>query len=209
MRTRLKVCGITNPDDAINAVNAGVDAIGLVFYEKSPRSVTIEQARCVVNSLPPFVTVVGLFVNESAEIIKQILDQVSLDILQFHGDELADFCQQFNTPYMKAIRMKSEVNYHKMEADYQAASGLLLDTYQKGIPGGTGETFNWSLIPSVSQRKKPIILAGGLTPENVKIAIETVKPFAVDVSGGVEKNKGLKSQSLMKSMMNGVMNARP
>lgn len=204
MRTRIKVCGITRRQDAEFAAEIGVDAIGLVFYEASPRAVDIMQAQQIVAQLPPFVSVVGLFVNAADEFVRQCVDSLAIDILQFHGDESPEYCQQFNKPYMKAVRMQTETDLQSIAAQYASSSALLLDSYQAGVPGGTGKTFDWSLI---SQVNKPIILAGGLTVDNVAQAVQQVRPYAVDVSGGVEQTKGIKSREKMSAFMQEVANA--
>lgn len=204
MRTRVKICGITRRQDAEFAVKSGADAIGLVFYESSPRAVTAEQAMLITAQLPPFVTIVGLFVNASAETVHQILARVPLSLLQFHGDESAEFCEQFNMPYIKAVRMQSAADLKNADMHYTNASALLLDSYQHGVPGGTGQTFDWSMITAIG---KPLILAGGLTTENVAAAIKQVSPYAVDVSGGVEESKGLKSNNKISAFMREVANA--
>jgi phosphoribosylanthranilate isomerase len=204
MRTRVKICGITRRQDAEFAVKSGADAIGLVFYEPSPRAVTIEQAAAITAQLSPFVSVVGLFVNATAESVRQTIKQIPLSLLQFHGDESAEFCEQFNMPYIKAIRMQSAADLIQASKDFSAASALLLDSYQHGVPGGTGQTFDWSMITAVN---KPLILAGGLTTENVAEAIRQVSPYAVDVSGGVEESKGLKSNNKISAFMREVANA--
>ena len=188
--TRVKICGITNSDDALLACDSGADAIGLVFYPPSPRFVSIEQALQVVNNLPPFISTVALFVNAQREEIEQVIDQVAIDLLQFHGDEPEEFCASFNRPYIKAVRMKDGLDLYAVQDEYASARGLLLDTYKKGIPGGTGEAFNWHKVPHDLQL--PVILAGGLTADNIAAAITQVKPYAVDVSGGVEAFKGKK-----------------
>jgi phosphoribosylanthranilate isomerase len=192
-RTRVKICGITRQEDALEVVSAGADAIGLVFYAPSPRAVTLEMAQAIVQSVPAFVTVVALFVNPSTKEVRDVLNGVRIDLLQFHGDEENDFCSQFQRPYIKAIRVRQTSDVVASSVRFPDAVGLLLDSYKPGVPGGTGETFDWSLIPA--SQSKPIILAGGLTPENVALAIEQVQPFAVDVSGGVEASKGIKDHS--------------
>jgi phosphoribosylanthranilate isomerase len=203
MRTRVKICGITQRQDAEIAIEMGADAIGLVFYEPSPRAVTIAQAKQIVEGLPPFVTVVALFVDADVSFVNACLNEVRIDLLQFHGNESADYCEQFNMPYMKAIRMKENTQLCIEEENYASASALLLDSYKVGIPGGTGETFNWSMITKID---KPIILAGGLTVENVAMAIEQVNPYAIDVSGGVEKSKGIKDKQKIRTFMHEVAN---
>ncbi|KJS27041.1 MAG: phosphoribosylanthranilate isomerase [Gammaproteobacteria bacterium] len=190
---RSKICGITRVDDALTAAKAGADAIGLVFYAKSPRAVDVRQAREIVAALPPFVTTVGLFVNASRCEINEILDAVPLDMLQFHGDETPAQCEGFHRPWFKALRVGNGEDIEAQVARYANASGILLDTFVAGVPGGTGERFDWSLIPAALA--KPLILAGGLTAENVQQAIAQVRPYAVDVSGGVEASKGVKDAS--------------
>ncbi|MCQ4264393.1 phosphoribosylanthranilate isomerase [Stutzerimonas stutzeri] len=187
---RSKICGITRVEDALTAAEAGADAIGLVFYPKSPRAVSVQQARDIVAALPPFVTTVGLFVNASRCEIGEILDAVPLDMLQFHGDESPAECEGFHRPWFKALRVGGGEDIAAQAARYRNASGILLDTFVAGVPGGTGERFDWSLIPAALT--KPLILAGGLTMENVQQAIAEVRPYAVDVSGGVEASKGIK-----------------
>jgi len=187
---RSKICGITRVEDALVAAEAGADAIGLVFYAKSPRAVNIQQARTIIAALPPFVTTVGLFVNASRCELNETLDAVPLDMLQFHGDETPADCEGFHRPWYKALRVKPGEDIRVQTARYVGASAILLDTFVAGVPGGTGEVFDWSLIPT--DLAKPLILAGGLTPENVQQAIAEVRPFAVDVSGGVEASKGIK-----------------
>lgn len=188
-RTRVKICGITRAVDALAVVASGADAIGLVFYEPSPRAVTIKMAKEIVKAVPAFVTVVALFVDPTAKQVRETLEEVRIDLLQFHGDEESDFCGQFQRPYIKAIRVRQTSDVVASSVRFPDAVGLLLDSYKPGVPGGTGETFNWSLIPNSD---KTIILAGGLVPENIALAIEQVQPFAVDVSGGVEASKGIK-----------------
>lgn len=189
-RTRLKICGITRPQDALAVVQAGADAIGLVFYAPSPRAVDIATAQAVVAAVPAFVTVTALFVNPAADEVQKVLDSVRIDLIQFHGDEEDDFCSQFNRPYIKAIRVRQASDVVASCLRFPGALAVLLDSYKPGVPGGTGETFDWSLVPD--ELTKPIILAGGLTIANVASAIRQVRPFAVDVSGGVEADKGIK-----------------
>ena len=201
-RTRVKFCGITRPQDALHAASIGVDAIGLVFYDKSPRSVSIEQALEIVRVLPPFITRVGLFVNAEQSVVKYTAEQVGIDLLQFHGNETAEACSGNGRPFIKAIRMRKGLDLQTIFKQYQHASGLLLDSYTKGLYGGTGEQFDWSMIPET--RKLPIILAGGLGPDNVDTAIKMVRPYAVDVSGGIESAKGIKDVEKMNAFMRGV-----
>ncbi|MDB6447026.1 MULTISPECIES: phosphoribosylanthranilate isomerase [Pseudomonas] len=196
---RSKICGITRVEDALAAVEAGADAIGLVFYARSPRAVTVQQARAIIRALPPFVTPVGLFVNASRCELGEILDAVPLALLQFHGDETPEDCEGWNLPYIKALRVKAGDDIAAGCEAFAGASGILLDTYVEGVPGGTGEAFDWSLVPR--GLSKPIILAGGLTAENVAEAIRQVRPYAVDVSGGVEQAKGIKDPARIRAFM--------
>ena len=187
---RVKICGITRPEDALAAAQAGADAIGLVFYAASPRAVDCATARRIVDALPPFVTTVGLFVDAAPEEVRAILVSVPLDLLQFHGDETDAYCRQFARPYMKALRVRAGDDLNAMAAQWPGACGILLDSYKQGVPGGTGEVFDWTLIPS--ERPWNLILAGGLEAANVAGAVERCHPWAVDVSGGVEHSKGIK-----------------
>ena len=202
MRTRVKICGITRPEDALAAVRQGADAIGLVFYPPSPRAVTPQQAAAIANSVPPFVTVVGLFVNAGRETVADVLARARLDLLQFHGDESPEQCEGHGRPYIKAVRMRDEVDLHQLSEQYAGAAGLLLDTYMKGRPGGTGEAFDWERIPR--DLAGSLVLAGGLNADNVEQAIRQVRPYAVDVSGGVEEAKGIKDVSKIEAFMRGV-----
>lgn len=202
MRTRVKICGITRKQDAEACVSAGADAIGLVFYEPSPRVVSSELAAEIIDALPAFVTTVGLFVDASADNVKEVLSRVNLDCLQFHGDEDVEFCEQFDRPYIKAIRMAADTNVENLANKYRSARALLLDTYVADVPGGTGQSFNWERVPEVCN--KPVILAGGLTPANVGEAIQVAKPYAVDVSGGVEEAKGIKEVSKIEKFIHEV-----
>jgi len=203
---RSKICGITRLEDALAAVDAGADAIGFVFYAKSPRAVTVQQARAIIAGLPPFVTTVGLFVNASRCELGEILDAVPLDLLQFHGDETSEQCEGYHRPYIKALRVKAGDDIAAACKAYPGASGILLDTYVEGVPGGTGAAFDWSLVPQ--GLSKPIILAGGLTVDNVAEAIARVKPYAVDVSGGVEQSKGIKDRTKIEAFMRAVRACR-
>ncbi len=187
---RIKVCGITRVEDALAAAHAGADAIGLVFYTPSPRAVTPAQAAAIVAALPPFITSVGLFVDADAAYVREVLAQVPLDLLQFHGDEDADYCDQFERPYLKAVRVRADQDLATVAAAWPKAQGILLDSYKAGVPGGTGEVFDWTLVPR--ERRWNLVLAGGLTADNVAQAIAGVEPWAVDVSGGVELAKGIK-----------------
>ncbi|HEA52607.1 phosphoribosylanthranilate isomerase [Marinobacter antarcticus] len=190
MKARVKICGLTRVEDVNAAVACGADALGFVFYEPSPRSVTVEQAERLVRHVPAFVSVVGLFVNPTEEQVRGVLERIPLDLLQFHGDEPADFCSQFGRRWIKAVRVQSAEQVERAFSDYHAAAGLLLDAWDPQRYGGTGHSFNWDLIPQ--ERSLPLILAGGLSSDNVFRAVEQVKPWAVDVSGGVEQSKGIK-----------------
>ncbi|MGH8563780.1 MAG: phosphoribosylanthranilate isomerase [Gammaproteobacteria bacterium] len=201
-RVRVKICGITRPGDGSLAARLGADAVGLVFHPKSPRAVTVERARAIVTALPPFVTRVGLFVNAVPDAIEAVLSAVALDVLQFHGDEPAEDCRRYGRPYIKAIRMRSDVDLRGAAAAYPDAGALLLDAFVEGIEGGTGRSFDWSRVPE--DLAKPIILAGGLTPDNVTQALAVVNPYAVDVSGGVEREKGIKDEDKMRRFISGV-----
>ena len=195
MRTRIKICGITSVEDALAATRLGADAIGLVFYPPSPRYVEVEQAAEIAAALPPFVTTVALFVNADEQTIADVVSRVRIDLIQFHGNECKDYCGLHQRPYIKAVRMSDDVDLDKQLNDFSQARGLLLDTYKAGVPGGTGEQFNWDRVPAHVADK--IILAGGLTPENVKDAVAQVHPYAVDVSGGVESAPGKKDTEKM------------
>jgi phosphoribosylanthranilate isomerase len=190
MAVRVKICGITRLQDLHAACEAGADALGFVFYEKSPRHVSLEAAAELVRALPPFVQSVGLFVNAKPSFIETALKAVALDLLQFHGDETPADCARHGRPYIKAVRVNRDTDLLKCAADFAAARGLLLDAWVPGVPGGTGERFDWSLIPA--NLPKAVILSGGLTPDNVAEAVQRVRPWAVDVSSGVEQAKGIK-----------------
>ena len=200
--TRIKICGITRAEDALSAANNGADAIGLVFYQRSPRHINVAQAKLLAGTLPPFVTVVGLFVNAEAAFVREVLASVPLDMLQFHGDETPEYCAQFDRPYLKAIRVKAGVDLLQCASDFRSAKGLLLDAHVEGIPGGTGTAFDWTLIPK--QLPLPVILSGGLDAENVATAIKQVRPYAVDVSSGVEAGKGIKDAAKVAAFINEV-----
>jgi len=204
-RIRIKICGITRAEDAVAAARLGADAIGLVFYSGSPRTVTCEKAREIAAALPPFVAKVGLFVNTGPAAINEILQSVPLDVIQFHGDEEPADCALYSKPYIKAVRMHPDVNVRKEALRFAAASALLLDTYREDLHGGTGETFDWSRIPE--NLGKPLILAGGLNPANVADAVLRARPYAVDVSGGVETGKGIKDARKMAEFIREVKHA--
>jgi phosphoribosylanthranilate isomerase len=199
---RSKICGITRIEDALIAAEAGADAIGLVFYAKSPRAVSVQQARAIIAALPPFVTTVGLFVDASRDELNAILEVVPLDLLQFHGDESPAACDGFSRPYIKALRVRPREDVAARIEPYGNASGILLDTYVHGVHGGTGQAFDWALVPQ--GLNTPIILAGGLTSENVRSAIKQVRPYAVDVSGGVEASKGIKDAEKVRAFVRAV-----
>ena len=199
---RIKICGLTRLEDLQVAIEAGADAIGLVFYPPSPRYVELAKAAELARAVPPFVTIVGLFVNATACELNETLDAVPLDLLQFHGDETPEQCEGYHRPWIKALRVKAGDDIAAACKAYARASGILLDTYVEGVPGGTGQAFDWSLIPQ--GLSKPIILAGGLSAGNVAQAIAQVRPYAVDVSGGVEKSKGIKDHDRIRAFMQAV-----
>lgn len=205
MATAVKICGITRTEDALAAARGGAHAIGLVFYQPSPRYVAPAQAAEIIRALPPFVTAVGLFVDAPAEEVRAVLGQAPVGLLQFHGSESAQFCRQFGLPYMKAVRVRTGVDLIQYASEHQGAKALLLDAFVEGLHGGTGATFDWKLIPD--DLPLPIVLSGGLTPENVADAIRTVRPWAVDVSSGVEKGSGIKDAAKIAAFMSGVCNA--
>lgn len=188
--TRIKICGITREQDALAAAAAGADAIGLVFYPPSPRAVDAGQAARIVAALPPFVTTVGLFVDAEPAAVRAVLAEVPLDLLQFHGEESDDYCRQFGRSYLKAVRVRSADQLQDVAAQWPGAAGILLDSYKPGVPGGTGEVFDWRLVPR--ERDWNLVLAGGLVASNVRQAIDEMQPWAVDISGGVEAAKGIK-----------------
>jgi phosphoribosylanthranilate isomerase len=199
---KIKICGFTNAENAQQAALAGIDAIGLNFYAKSPRHIDIDSAREIVAALPPFVNKVGLFVNANPSLIDEVLCEVALDTLQFHGDESPSDCAQYEMPFIKAIRVSPELDLIKTANEYSQASALLLDTYQPDVYGGSGKSFDWSLANI--ELDLPIILAGGLTPDNVSVAINTAQPYAVDVSSGVESAKGLKDIDKIRAFISNV-----
>ena len=201
--TRVKFCGFTHQDDVIHAVSLGVDALGFVFYAPSSRYVAPEQAKALMRAVPAFVTRVGLFVNEEVETVKRTFEIARLNLIQYHGDESPEFCDAVGLPYIKAFRVQKGMNLRSEIDRYPNASGFLLDAYVKGQPGGTGEGFDWELIP---QSHAPIILAGGLTPDNARAAIDQVAPWALDVSGGIEIKPGRKDPDKMARFMNACRN---
>jgi len=190
--TRIKICGITRPRDALAAAELGADAIGLVFYPRSPRAVNAATALQILAEVPPFLSVVALFVDEPASGVDRILSQVPVDTLQFHGNESPGFCNRFGRPWLKALRVREGIDVAAAVRDYAAARAILLDSWQEGVPGGTGRTFDWNLAPTALPR--PVVLAGGLDDGNVGEAVRRVRPAAVDVSGGVESAPGVKDR---------------
>ncbi len=200
--TRVKICGITRVEDAQAVARSGADAIGLVFYAGSPRHVSARQGAQVAAATPPFVTLVGLFVNPSEDEVRDVMRQLPLDVLQFHGEEEPEFCSRFNRPYLKAIRVKPGVDLLQCASRYSSAQGLLLDAYVEGTHGGTGASFDWTLIPH--DLPLPLILSGGLHAGNVAGAIRQVHPYAVDVSSGVEAAKGIKDAAKIADFINEV-----
>ena len=217
MRTRIKICGITRVADALAAADAGADAIGMNFWRGTPRCVDVARARAIADALPPFVTRVALFVDPDPALVRSVLDAVSVDVLQFHGDETRGLCSSFARPYLKAVQVKDGVDLLEYAARYDDASGFLFDTFRAGdLPGGTGHTFDWSrLSPTVrASLARPMILSGGLDPDNVGDAIRAVRPWAVDVSSGVEERgpdgkprKGFKDVARMAAFVKGVRDA--
>ncbi len=202
-RTRVKICGITRVADAHAAAAAGVDAIGLVFYSKSPRAVDVEQAQKIVRVLPPFVTVVALFVDADADYIHQVLNSVPVDLLQLHGELSERECAAFGKPYIKPVQVRADTDLKALRKQYPGAQALLLDAWHPKLAGGTGDLFDWKLVPT--DLDFPIILAGGLNPDNVAQALKGVRPWAVDVSGGVEAEKGIKSADKINAFMKAVI----
>lgn len=203
-RTCIKVCGITRPEDARAAVEFGADALGLVFYAPSPRCVTVEQAWEIARIVPPFITLVGLFVNETKLTVRRVMEAVPIQLLQFHGDEEESFCRSFHAPYIKAARVRPGLDLVKYAESYPSAQGLLLDAYVEGYGGG-GKPFDWSLIPP--GLPLPLILSGGLDADNVTEAVRRVRPWAVDVSSGVEAAKGIKDAGKIAAFIAGVKHA--
>jgi phosphoribosylanthranilate isomerase len=206
MQTKVKICGITSVADALAAAGAGADMIGLMFYEGSPRHITLEQAAEIARALPPFVLRVGVFVNPDEELVTRAIAECGLNLLQFHGDEPPEFCTQFGVMSMKALRVRDAESLKPLE-DYHT-DAFLLDAYSKSGLGGTGEKFNWDLAVAAQKLGKPIFLAGGLTPENVADAVRQVQPFAVDVSSGVESAPGKKDPAKMRAFVEAVRTVR-
>ncbi|MBV1880527.1 MAG: phosphoribosylanthranilate isomerase [Pseudomonadales bacterium] len=211
MRTRVKICGITSIEDGLWAVHCGADALGFVLYEKSPRAVSIKKLAEICSAIPAFVSKVALFVDAEKATVEEVISQCAIDCLQFHGNESLQFCEQFTLPYIKAIRVKSKQSIEDALTGYPSASALLLDAYKPGVPGGTGEVFEWSWVRDDQSEVEcedvlstPIVLAGGLTPGNVESAITETLPYAVDVSGGVEASKGIKDPKKVAEFITGV-----
>ena len=204
-RTRVKICGITNLSDAEAAVEVGADAIGLVFYGRSPRCVDVDVAAEITYKVAPFVNCVGLFVDATENRIRRVLEQVAIDTLQFHGQETEQFCNLYSVPYIRAIRMVDTVDLFEQRDRFSLAKALLLDADARTAPGGTGTTFDWERIPK--ELKKPFILAGGLNADNVRKAVSLVQPYAVDVSSGVETEKGRKDLKKMRQFIHAVYGA--
>ena len=205
MMIKVKICGITNLNDALHAAELGVDALGFVFVEDSPRFIKPNDASKIIDKLPPFLSKVGLFVNPSIDEVKQVINLCHFDLIQFHGDESPTFCEQFNLPYIKAISVENELSLLEYEKEYESASAFLLDSFSKDVRGGTGNIFDWNLIPQ--NISKPIIVAGGLNKGNLNELFIKNKPYAVDVSSGVESYKGKKDYNMMQEFILGVRNA--
>ena len=209
-RTRVKICGITRPEDALDAATAGVDALGLNFYSRSPRVVSVAEANRILAVLPSFVTRVGLFVNPSDAELRNILNNVQLDVLQFHGDEEPQFCASFNRPYLKAIRVKPDMDLAVALQHYSSAQGILLDAWHETLLGGTGLAFDWNVVDRLDKSVRlnhRLILAGGLQPGNVVQAIHKTRPWALDVSSGVESAPGIKTPELIQQFINAAQSA--
>ena len=200
--TAVKICGVTRAEDALAAARHGAQAIGLVFYRPSPRYIEPETAAAIVHALPPFVTPVGLFVDSPEDEVREITTRAGIQLIQFHGSETPGFCARFGVPWMKAVRVRPGVDLLQYARDFHGAQALLLDAYQEGLHGGTGATFDWALIPP--SLPLPIVLSGGLNPENVSDAVRAVRPWAVDVSSGVEASKGIKDANKIAAFISGV-----
>ena len=201
---KVKICGITDSENAKKIGQLNINAIGLVFYDKSPRAISIPQANKIIDSLPPFISKVGLFVNSKSSYIDQVLNSVNIDTIQFHGDESPSDCSQFQMPFIKAIRMREGTNLLKKAEEFSSAAGLLLDSFEEDSYGGTGKSFDWNLIRD--NIDLPIILAGGLNKDNVISAIEKTQPYAIDISSGVESKEGIKDLKKMKEIIDLVKN---
>ena len=205
MKTKVKICGITNLKNALEASEIGVDALGFVFFKDSPRYIDPIEAGKIINLLPTFLLRVGLFVNPSENEVLSAISDSRINMIQFHGDENEEFCNQFNLPYIKAVAFRDDLNLLEYCKLYASSSAILIDTYSKKLRGGTGKTFDWDLLPK--ELPLPIIIAGGLDSINVSLLIKTLNPYGVDVSGGVEREKGIKDYDMMKNFVLGVNNA--
>ena len=201
---KVKICGITTPEAAVQAQSAGADALGLVLYEKSSRHVDLQQACEIRREIAPFTACVALLVNADSDYVKRVIEQLRPSLLQFHGDESGDYCEQFNFPYLRAIRMKASLDIAATVDQYPGASGFLFDSWQQGSYGGTGQSFDWQRLPS--QRNYPLVLAGGLNVSNVAEAVRSTSPYAVDVSGGVESAPGVKDPQLVEQFIKAAKN---
>ncbi|MDN3517753.1 phosphoribosylanthranilate isomerase [Aquisalimonas lutea] len=206
MHTRVKICGLTRPEDAREAARLGADAVGLVFYPASPRLIDVDRARRIRAAVPPFVTVTALFLDAPADEVRAVLDGVAVDLLQFHGSEPADYCEAFGRPYIKGVSMAPGADPAAVLAGHPQAAGFLLDSHGVGERGGTGVAFDWTTVPEARQR--PVILAGGLHPGNVADAVRQVAPWAVDVSSGVESAPGIKDAARMARFISEVQGVR-
>ncbi|WP_028449394.1 phosphoribosylanthranilate isomerase [Chitinibacter tainanensis] len=208
MKTRIKICGLRDRETLLQTIAQGADAIGLVFYPPSPRCVTVEEAAALCTGLPAFVSLVGLFVNPTPAQVQAVLEKVPLDLLQFHGDESLAECVQYGRAFIKAVRVKPDINLVEYAQQYAhpLCRGLLVDAWVDGVPGGTGEAFDWQLLPA--DLPLPLILSGGLHPDNVAMAIERVSPWAVDVSSGVERSKGIKDLDRVQAFIDAVHSVR-
>ncbi len=202
VRTRVKICGITRIEDALSAASLGVDALGLVFYAKSPRHVMLDQAQLICDALPAFVSRVALFLNPESSLVNQVISHVNIDCLQFHGTEAVEFCESFSKPYIKALGIAGVNDVDALIDQYSSAESVLLDSHRAGEAGGSGEVFDWASISQANCHN--IILAGGLNPDNIADAIKQVRPYAVDLSSGVEMAPGKKDSQLMARLMNEV-----
>jgi phosphoribosylanthranilate isomerase len=205
LKTKVKICGITNLKNALEASEIGVDALGFVFFKDSPRYIDPIEAGKIINLLPTFLLRVGLFVNPSENEVLSAISDSRINMIQFHGDENEEFCNQFNLPYIKAVAFRDDLNLLEYCKLYASSSAILIDTYSKKLRGGTGKTFDWDLLPK--ELPLPIIIAGGLDSANVSLLIKTLNPYGVDVSGGVEREKGIKDYDMMKNFVLGVNNA--
>lgn len=205
MRTRVKICGITSVADGLAAARQGADAIGLIFYPPSPRLVSLKQAAAIAASLPPFVARVAVFVNAPEEDVRGVIRACRPDLLQFHGEETPADCRRFGVPYLRAVRVRPGVDLLEFLSPFDAAAGWLLDAYRPDLYGGSGEAFDWELVPRSLAR--PVVLSGGLDAGNVAGAIRRIRPWAVDVSSGVESAKGVKDERLIAEFIAGVRNA--